>query len=162
MVRPFDLQELADTPGLDVNNVTYVRIVDVVGCIDSQYATHDSKGDIVNDPWPTPYATCGFDLDAVGVINAKMPSAINDWGDGGNTLYPNPVKQGNTVFIETQSRLTGLEINDLSGRLVSQLGEGDVRSNNLAEFNTGQLSAGIYFIQATTLNTHFISKLIVE
>ncbi len=73
---PFDLQEIADAPGLDVNNVNYVRVIDVVGTIDSQYATHDSKGNIVNDPWPTPFASCGFDLDAVGVINAKVPSVI--------------------------------------------------------------------------------------
>ena len=77
---PFDLQELADTPGLDVNNITYVRIIDVVGSLDSQYASHDLKGHRVNDPWPTPFASCGFDLDAVGAINAKVPGAIKSIG----------------------------------------------------------------------------------
>ncbi len=69
---PFDLSELAGvSPLLDVNDVRYVRIVDVVGSIDPLYATHDSVGNIVNDPWPTPTASSGFDLDAIGVINAR-------------------------------------------------------------------------------------------
>ena len=71
---PFDLAELAGTPGLDVNAVTQVRIVDVVGSIDPLYRTLDSLGNAVNDPWPTNFATGGFDLDAVGVLNfATVP-----------------------------------------------------------------------------------------
>jgi hypothetical protein len=67
---PFDLAELAGvSPLLDVNNIRFVRIVDVVGSIDPLYASHDSVGNIVNDPWPTASASSGFDLDAVGVIN---------------------------------------------------------------------------------------------
>jgi hypothetical protein len=67
---PFDLDELAGVSGLlDVNAVEAVRIVDVVGSIDPLYGTHDSLGNIVNDPWPTAFASGGFDLDAVGVIH---------------------------------------------------------------------------------------------
>jgi hypothetical protein len=75
---PFDLSELAGvSPLLDVNDVRFVRILDVVGSIDPLYATHDSIGNIVNDPWPTSSASSGFDLDAVGVINAvPEPSGI--------------------------------------------------------------------------------------
>jgi hypothetical protein len=75
---PFDLDQLAGvSPLLDVHNVNLVRIVDVVGSIDPLYATHDAFGNTVNDPWPTPSASSGFDLDAVGVINAvPEPSAL--------------------------------------------------------------------------------------
>jgi hypothetical protein len=75
---PFDLSELAGVSSLlDVNDVRFVRIVDVVGSIDPLYATHDSVGNIVNDPWPTPTVSSGFDLDAVGVINAvPEPSGV--------------------------------------------------------------------------------------
>src|SRR5262249_13856862 len=67
---PFDLAELAGTsPLLDVNNVQFVRLLDVVGTINPQYATLDGQGNIVNDPWPTAFGSSGFDLDAVGVIN---------------------------------------------------------------------------------------------
>ena len=65
----FDLEELAGIEGLDVNNVTHVRVVDVIGSIDPQYASYDSVGNIINDPYATPFNSGGFDLDAVGVIN---------------------------------------------------------------------------------------------
>ena len=66
---PFDLDEVPDDPLLDKEHITHVRIVDVVGCIDPEYATYDCQGHPVNDPWPTPFASGGMDLDAVGVIH---------------------------------------------------------------------------------------------
>jgi len=75
---PFDLNELAGkSPLLDVNNVTHVRIVDAVGSITPGYSTYDSRGNMVNDPWPTAFASGGFDLDAVGVIHqVPEPSTL--------------------------------------------------------------------------------------
>ena len=74
---PFDLEELVSEDTLDVNNVTHVRIIDVVGCIDDAYATYDSAGNKVNDPWSTPFTSSGFDLDAVGVIHqTPEPSTV--------------------------------------------------------------------------------------
>ena len=66
---PFDLDEVPDDPLLDKEHITHVRIVDVVGCIDPEYATYDCQGNMVNDPWPTAFASGGMDLDAVGVIH---------------------------------------------------------------------------------------------
>ena len=83
---PFDLAELAGTAGLDISAITHIRIQDVVGSIDPLYGTRDSvrdalapQGHLINDPWPTNFATGGFDLDAVGVLNfapLPEPSAI--------------------------------------------------------------------------------------
>lgn len=67
---PFDLAELRHhAPALDVERVTHVRIIDVVGSIDPAYASYDSTGRIINDPFPTPFHSGGFDLDAVGVFS---------------------------------------------------------------------------------------------
>lgn len=66
---PFDLNDLADSSGIDLNNIRFVRIRDVIGSIDPQFATYDSQGNIINDPFPTPFESGGFDLDAVGIIN---------------------------------------------------------------------------------------------
>lgn len=66
---PFDLEDIKDSIGIDINNIRFIRIIDVVGSIDPQYATYDSKGNIVNDPFPTPFASSGFDFDGIGVIN---------------------------------------------------------------------------------------------
>jgi hypothetical protein len=66
---PFDLDDLAASPlvasgRLDLDAVTQVRIVDIVG---DGRAT-DSEGRIIYDPYPTS-GSAGFDLDAVGVSN---------------------------------------------------------------------------------------------
>jgi hypothetical protein len=66
---PFDLSILADSPGLDITQITAVRVVDVIGSIDPLYAQRDSAGRIINEPWPTPFRIGGFDLDAIGVIH---------------------------------------------------------------------------------------------
>lgn len=75
---PFDLAELSGvSPLLDISHVRYVRILDVVGSIDPAYATFDSQGHNVNDLWPTAFASGGFDLDAVGVLNqVPEPSSL--------------------------------------------------------------------------------------
>ncbi|MCP4115245.1 MAG: VPLPA-CTERM sorting domain-containing protein [Desulfobacteraceae bacterium] len=72
----FDLEELSGIRGLDIFNIGWVRIIDVVGSIDDAYATCDSFGNKVNDPWKTPFGSSGFDLDAVGVINQGSPVPV--------------------------------------------------------------------------------------
>jgi hypothetical protein len=79
---PFDLEELKNAnEWVDVSAITHVRLVDVVGTLLDAYASHDSEGTKINDPWVTDFSTGGFDLDAVGVIHEKTLSAdVN--GDG--------------------------------------------------------------------------------
>ena len=71
---PFDLEELRDSTGIDIDSIVYVRVIDVVGSVDSQYATYDAFGHMVNDPWPTPFPAGGFDLTGVGVIHELIDS----------------------------------------------------------------------------------------
>ncbi|GEM_PF-845868 len=70
---PFDLAELPDTSVLNKNAVTHVRVVDVIGSIDPNIGSYDSQGTLINDPWPTTFEQCGFDLDAIGIINSPLP-----------------------------------------------------------------------------------------
>lgn len=92
---PFDLEELKDSAGIDLNNITHVRVTDVVGSINAKYARRDASGRKINDPWPTRFPSSGFDLDAVGVIHQK-----NNLNSGSVarqspiSVYPNPVKGG--------------------------------------------------------------------
>jgi hypothetical protein len=70
----FDLDDLVGvSPLLDVNRVLYVRITDVVGSIDPRYGSRDSLGNLINDPFKTPFASSGFDLGGVGVIHTAVP-----------------------------------------------------------------------------------------
>lgn len=97
---PFDLQELQDAydtirngkagflsqtyrnsitanfPYLDLNNIGYVKIIDIVGDGSAKDATGLRT---IYDPYPT-VGSAGFDLDAIGVINQRqsnlLPQAI--------------------------------------------------------------------------------------
>jgi hypothetical protein len=71
---PFDLKDLAMMSNIRVEEIRYVRVIDVIGCIDPSIGSKDIDGRMINDPFPTPFPSSGFDLDAVGVIN-QLPSA---------------------------------------------------------------------------------------
>lgn len=73
---PFDLEDLPDNAMLDKKNIKFVRITDVVGSLNPSIGTRDSKGRLINDPYPTPFPSAGFDLDAVGVIHQKTETGI--------------------------------------------------------------------------------------
>ena len=133
---PFDLDEVEDNELLDKNRVTHVRIVDVVGNIDPEYATKDSEGHIVNDPWPTPFASSGFDLDAVGVINDLAHSDVSENEEEVVSLYPNPVKDRLMVKAEN---LQSVEIYNLVGQQVM------VSTSDIVDM--GDLNQGIYFVR---------------
>lgn len=139
---PFDLEVLAGTPGLDINRITHIKIIDVVGCIQPPYATYDSRGNIVNDPWPTPFNTCGFDLDAVGVLHFTYSTE-----DQSVFLYPNPMTDHVTVNILTGSEFD-MVIHDVSGKLVWK----KERMENNSTIDLGFLNAGIYFCTFTLEN----------
>jgi hypothetical protein len=67
---PFDLAELAGLhPLVDVRRISRVRLVDVVGDVRLGRGGKDAAGNWINDPYPTNFQTCGFDLDAIGVIH---------------------------------------------------------------------------------------------
>lgn len=67
---PFDLAELRSaSPLLDIQRITHVRLIDAVGSNDPAFASFDSLGNKVVDPYPTPYFSGGFDLDAVGAFH---------------------------------------------------------------------------------------------
>jgi hypothetical protein len=79
----FDLDDLIDDAlvlaGLvDINEINYVKIVDIPGSGDY----YDSEGNSIYDAWVT-WGSGGFDLDAVGVINAvPVPGAVWLLGSG--------------------------------------------------------------------------------
>lgn len=119
---PFDLDELSGISGLDIQKITHVKIIDVVGVINNAFASRDSRGVLVNDPWPTAFAQSGFDLDGVGVIhhNTLIGLAENNHQNY-LSAYPNPVNAGNSIRLtasfNTQANLT---VFDVAGKQVLQ------------------------------------------
>lgn len=77
---PFDLAQLRHHhPALDVDRVTHVRVVDVVGTLPPPsespapvLGSFDSLGNPINDPYPTDHEFGGFDLDAVGAFSPMV------------------------------------------------------------------------------------------
>jgi hypothetical protein len=96
---PFDLAELRNvSPLLDIQRITHVRVVDVVGTNDPLYGSFDSVGHIVIDPYPTPFPSGGFDLDAVGAFS-QTTTTFAAWETVQGITNPDPtmVSNGNGV-----------------------------------------------------------------
>jgi hypothetical protein len=136
---PFDLAELADSTGVDINNITHVRIVDAIGSIDPQYASYDAFGHMVNDPWPTNSYSSGFDLDGIAVLH-QVGEGIDDVTVAQVSIYPNPVADCLTI-----SGAAGTEavLYDMTGR---QLFCWTIVSDQ-QQLNTNTLAQGIYMLR---------------
>ena len=147
---PFDLQELDGTVGLNINQITHIKLIDVIGNINDQYASYDSQGNKVNDPYPTPFATGGFDLDAVGVINQFV--GVEEFEQNQITFYPNPAT--NQLNIKTNN-YTELKIYSLYGKLVKQ-----TSCNGTISLDVSNFDKGVYFIQSN--NGTLSEKLIIK
>ena len=75
---PFDLEDLQDSSNIDLMNIRFIKIIDVIGSINQNYATYDALGNIINDPYPTDFYSGGFDLTGVAVINGGTPYIVSD------------------------------------------------------------------------------------
>lgn len=136
---PFDLEDLVGSPNLDLDNITHVRIIDVVGSIDPAFGTYDSQGTIVNNLHPTPFESSGFDLDAVGIIHTSQEAGIEKLHHQ-LVAYPNPTKGNLQINVQVSddfwvTNTYGQTV--ISGTLIVGANQLDVSS----------LPAGIYFVQ---------------
>jgi hypothetical protein len=136
---PFNLDDLAGTIGLDINNITHIRIIDVIGDI-SSHASLDANGHKINDPYPTNFATGGFDLDAVAVIHQKTTGITNIDQNLSIRVYPNPTSD--YITIDTKdNNIYQYSISDITGRLI--LGASIQNPTNISLL---QLPNGLYYI----------------
>lgn len=139
---PFDLEELRDSAGIDIDNIVYVRLVDVVGTIDPLYATFDAEGRMVNDPYPTRdtiWGSGGFDLTGVAVLQSTQ--GIETATERNRvSLWPNPVSDRLTVEGASGSQAS---LHDMTGR---RLGIWTVTSDRW-QVAMDDLSAGIYVMR---------------
>lgn len=154
---PFDLDELKNEIGLDVNHITHVRLIDVVGSINNQYASHDQYGHKINDPYPTPFPSNGFDLDAVGVINQVNTSLVEELRvtSYGLRVYPNP-SSSNNLNLEVSEEFVGskLKVFDITGRMIDEV----CISTSNPQLATSNYSKGNYFLSIGNQTTKLIIK----
>ena len=135
---PFDLSELEENPYLNKNNITHIKIIDVVGSIDPLYARYDSYGNKINDPFTTPFYSSGFDLDGVGIINEKV-LGIDTNEIVSLSIYPNPTTT--CLYINTMDEVQA-SIYDMSGSLI--LSEENIGIDGL---NVSALQNGVYVLR---------------
>jgi hypothetical protein len=139
---PFDLDSLPGDPLIDLNHITHMRIIDAVGCIQPAYASYDSKGNIINDPWPTPFWQCGFDLDAVGVIHHYPQAIDNRSGQCDVRIFPNPVSSNVHITLDGPAPVD-IAILDITGRIVLE----KTRVTGSTNFEMGSIPGGVYFVR---------------
>ncbi len=132
---PFDISEISDDINLNKTKIRFIKVIDVVGSIDSAYTSYDSQGHIINDPYPTPFYTCGFDLDAVGVIHSCPDNVESDFMNN-IKIYPNPVS--NLLYIESEQSIEVLTIFDCNGKKITE--ESGERQVDVRFFKSGLYS----------------------
>lgn len=116
---PFDLDELSIHSDININAITHIKIIDVVGSIDSNYASYDQFHNKINDPWPTPFPSSGFDLDAVGVIHPVTSGINKSYIKANINIYPNPANANCNIHLNNlQAGVTNIQLYDMTGREV--------------------------------------------
>lgn len=152
---PFDLQELANNPGLNINAITHIKITDVIGTLNNAYATRDSYHNKVNDPWPTAYPSGGFDLDAIGVIHESRIVGIKENNFQAMVrVYPNPVTASEKIKIIAPFEIDSVEIIDFAGN--------SIRKSTGKDIETAQLSTGIYLLKLISAGQILIKKIQIQ
>jgi hypothetical protein len=149
---PFDLEELSGTIGLDIENITHVKLIDVVGSIDPNYGSFDSQGNIINDLYPTEFPSGGFDLDGVGVIH-QAPLFIDEVVSN-YTIYPNPTKDLLTINVLGESQVN---IFDVSGKLL----ENEVIIESKV-FDLSSYKESIVFVELINASGRTYHKIIIQ
>lgn len=136
---PFDLSDISNNVLLNKQAITHVKVIDVVGCIQKQYATRDANQHIVNDPWPTDFGSGGFDLDAVGVIH-QQAVGIDELELRNVSIYPNPATD--MLYLNLPSINYSVEVINLMGEVVLK----SENKSNTTSLELSNLKSGVYFL----------------
>lgn len=154
---PFDLQELQGLPNIDINNITHVKIIDVVGCIQAQYARYDKNNNIINDLWATAFASGGFDLDAIGVIN-QVPVSVNEQQRLEILVNVFP------TFVDDELKILNLSNDVLQAVIIDVTGKklmNQLIYKNQTSVSLKDLKEGVYFLKLSN-NMAIITKKIIK
>ena len=150
---PFDLEQLSGINGLNINAVTHVKVIDVVGSINPNYGTQDQNGNYINDPYPTDFEAGGFDLDAVAVLYQYGVNSVSEKTNSKFSIFPNPTNGFAKIEINLAD-LKNIHVKDLSGKIVS-----NSIDNNL---DLNSLQSGTYLVQIELKDGSFSTERIIK
>jgi hypothetical protein len=148
---PFDLEELRDSTGINIDSIVYVRVVDVVGSIDPQYGTYDAFGHIINDPWPTPFEASGYDLTGVAVLYENTNTTGIDEVMTVEGIWPNPATDRINVSMRHAAEAV---LFDLTGRQVASYSFRE----GLNTLDLTNLQGGVYMLRTEGSVSKIVKK----
>lgn len=158
---PFDLAELKDIPNLDISAITYVKIIDVIGSLADSIASVDAFGNKINDPFPTPFDSGGFDLDAVGVIHEKTSTALNSTELSESIqIFPNPLSKNNSLNIVLDKSISTnlrLQLIAANGNLIHTI---SAKANKLT-IPFLNFPKGVYYLKINNNEQSIVKKIMV-
>ncbi len=141
---PFDLEDLIDSAGINVNHISHVKLIDCVGTSDFNYASKDSYGNKIIDPYPTNFQGGGFDLDAIAAINISPLASVDEIALD-ISCYPNPANE----YVSVKSTLS---INYQLYSLDGQLMRSDSNRSGRHTIILSDLPNGIFVLRVTSDN----------
>lgn len=150
---PFNLDEIPDTSLLDKNAIRYIKIIDVIGSMQSNICSRDSKGHKINDPFPTEFPSGGFDIDAVAVINNQSITGLHDSSKNDLlSISPNPTS--NFVKITSVSKsVYQITVSNALGNIL-------LETTNESLVDLSNYENGIYIFTLSANNNSFYKKVI--
>lgn len=163
---PWDLETLKNKPEVinnivDLNNIRFVRVVDVTG----DGRVKDSFGNSIYDSYPTS-GSGGFDLDAVGVINQESGSEIANIPSSSDlklACYPNPFNPATTISYQLSAISdVRLMVYNAKGEMVKTLVNGMQNAGkNDVSFDATGLNSGVYFYKLEAGGNYMIKKVVL-
>ncbi|PCJ63707.1 MAG: hypothetical protein COA58_15295 [Bacteroidetes bacterium] len=140
----FDLEEIG------LSEIKYIKLIDVVGSIIDSIGTRDSKGRIINEPFPSPFESGGFDLDAVAAVNGallkKEERVLKHV-----RIYPSLAAVNETIHIEAPHNAV-VQVSDIQGKIVSTNTTGELKLRK----------AGMYYVHVTFEGKSFTQKILIH
>lgn len=151
---PFDLDELANIEGLNIDQVSHVKLIDVIGAISGENISEDMEGNNINDPYPTEFPSSGFDLDALGIIHWSQSNSISEQVINEDNIFPNPFSE--MLIIKVKEPVKEIKIYNSFGQLILQSmanseGEWRIDSSNWRE--------GLYIIHIDNSKSYTVLKI---
>jgi hypothetical protein len=154
---PFDLEVLKGVSGINVNFITHIKIIDVVGSLDDRFATYDVLGNKINDPFPTPFASGGFDLDAVGVIHQQLELFTPQAANQPTIQFPSLIKSDESFTVQHIPAGCKFTIYDMQGKILLQ----QTINEQMLTIPSGTLSPGFLMAAFQVNGEIWVNKIMV-
>ncbi len=155
---PFDLEEIQNDSFINKDSIHYVKLIDVVGSIQNNYCSKDKDHNKINDPYPTPFISGGFDLDAIGVIHQKSFVNLDKKNSSHKKIVAFPTICNHEITITGLKKYytNTLTIRSIENRIIEKI---KTEEENI-QLNVAELSKGMYIFEINNTERIFYIKII--